>query len=90
MVLGFVELAFSLKFLSVADLAYGWHILDREVFLSLWIVIFLALGCYLVGWLKFRSDEIGGELHRPMPLVGCPLQGCLGFRPTYEHSGLQP
>ncbi|MGV2541813.1 thiol:disulfide interchange protein, partial [Bacillus pumilus] len=51
-VLGFVELAFALKFFSVADLAYGWHLLDREVFLSLWIVIFLALGWYLIGWLK--------------------------------------
>ena len=51
--LGFIELAFALKFLSVADLAYGWHILDREVFLSLWIVIFGLLGVYLLGWLKF-------------------------------------
>ena len=57
-VLGFVELAFALKFLSVADLAYGWHILDREVFLSLWIVIFALLGAYLCGWLKFQSDGI--------------------------------
>ena len=73
-VLGFVELAFALKFLSVADLAYGWHILDREVFLSLWIVIFGLLGAYLCGWLKFRSDEIGGELHRPMP-VACIMGG---------------
>lgn len=56
-VLGFIELAFSLKFLSVADLAYGWHILDREVFLSLWIVIFGLLGAYLCGWLKFQSDR---------------------------------
>ena len=47
--LGFIELAFALKFLSVADLAYGWHILDREVFLSLWIVIFALLGAYLLG-----------------------------------------
>ena len=68
-VLGFVELAFALKFLSVADLAYGWHLLDREVFLSLWIVIFGLLGAYLCGWLKFRSDEVGGELHRPMPVA---------------------
>ena len=73
-VLGFVELAFALKFFSVADLAYGWHLLDREVFLSLWIVIFGALGCYLVGWLKFRTDEIGGEIDRPMP-VACILLG---------------
>lgn len=55
--LGFVELAFSLKFLSVADLAYGWHILDREVFLSLWIVLFFLLGCYLIGWIRFPHDE---------------------------------
>ena len=55
--LGFLELAFSLKFLSVADLAYGWHILDREVFLSLWIVIFALLGAYLIGWLRFPHDE---------------------------------
>ena len=56
-VLGFIELAFSLKFFSVADLAYGWHLLDREVFLSLWIVIFGLLGAYLCGWLKFQSDD---------------------------------
>ena len=55
--LGFIELAFALKFLSVADLAYGWHILNREVFLSLWIVIFGLLGCYLLGWLKFPHDD---------------------------------
>lgn len=55
--LGFLELAFSLKFLSVADLAYGWHILDREVFLSLWIVLFALLGAYLIGWLRFPHDE---------------------------------
>ncbi len=65
-VLGFVELAFSLKFLSVADLAYGWHILDRETFLALWIVIFGALGCYLVGWLKFQQDTIAGDQDKPM------------------------
>lgn len=55
--LGFLELAFALKFLSVADLAYGWHILDREVFLSLWIIIFALLGAYLIGWLRFPHDE---------------------------------
>jgi thiol:disulfide interchange protein DsbD len=77
-VLGFIELAFSLKFLSVADLAYGWHILDREVFLSLWIVIFAMLGAYLVGWLKFQEDEIGGNLNKPMPVV-CILVGMLSF-----------
>ena len=56
--LGFIELAFALKFLSVADMAYGWHLLDREVFLSLWIVIFGLLGIYLLGWLKFPHDEL--------------------------------
>ena len=73
-VLGFIELAFALKFLSVADLAYGWHILDREVFLSLWIVIFGLLGAYLCGWLKFQEDEVGGDLHKPMPVL-CIMGG---------------
>lgn len=56
-VLGFLELALALKFLSVADLAYGWRILDREVFLSLWIVIFALLGVYLLGKLTFPHDS---------------------------------
>ncbi len=56
-VLGFIELILSLKFLSVADLAYGWHILDREVFLSLWIVLFVLLGLYLLGKLRFSHDS---------------------------------
>lgn len=56
-VLGFLELALALKFLSVADLAYGWHILDREVFLVLWIVIFILLGVYLLGKLKLPHDS---------------------------------
>lgn len=55
-VLGFIELALSLKFLSVADLAYGWHILDREAFLALWIVIFGLLGVYLLGRIKFAGS----------------------------------
>jgi len=55
-VLGFLELALSLKFLSVADLAYGWNILDREVFIALWIVIFVLLGMYLIGKLRFSHD----------------------------------
>lgn len=55
--LGFLELAFALKFLSVADLAYGWHLLDRETFLALWIVIFALLGFYLLGKIKFPHDE---------------------------------
>ena len=76
-VLGFIELAFSLKFLSVADMAYGWHILDREVFLSLWIVIFAMLGAYLVGWLKFQEDEVGGP-SKPMPVL-CIMGGLISF-----------
>ena len=55
--LGFIELAFALKFLSVADLAYGWHILDRETFLALWIVIFGLLGVYLLGKIKLPHDD---------------------------------
>lgn len=55
--LGFVELAFALKFFSVADLAYGWGLLDREVFLSLWIVLAALLGAYLMGWIRFPHDE---------------------------------
>ena len=77
-VLGFIELAFALKFFSVADLAYGWHLLDREVFLSLWIVIFALLGAYLCGWLKFQTDEIGGNLHKPMPVV-CIMGGLVSL-----------
>ena len=85
-ILGFIELAFSLKFLSVADMAYGWHILDREVFLSLWIVIFAMLGAYLVGWLKFQEDEIGvsdpssqaSHHYRPMPVL-CIMGGLISF-----------
>ena len=56
-VLGFIELAFALKFLSVADLAYGWHILDRETFLALWIGLALTLSFYLLGWIKFPHDD---------------------------------
>lgn len=56
-VLGFLELALALKFLSVADLAYGWRILDREVFVSLWIVIFALLGVYLLGKIRFPHDD---------------------------------
>ncbi len=77
-VLGFIELAFALKFLSVADLAYGWHLLDREVFLSLWIVIFALLGAYLCGWLKFQSDEVDGVPNRPMPVV-CIMGGLVSL-----------
>lgn len=64
-VLGFLELALALKFLSVADLAYGWRIMDREVFLVLWIVIFVMLGLYLLGKLKFSHDS-------DLPFVSVP------------------
>ena len=88
-VLGFIELAFALKFFSVADLAYGWHLLDREVFLSLWIVIFALLGAYLCGWLKFQQDETEKEQlstlnsqlstgHKPMPVL-CIMGGLISF-----------
>lgn len=73
--LGFIELAFALKFFSVADLAYGWGLLDREVFLSLWIVIFGLLGLYLIGKLKFKSD---GDGNRAMP-VPCIVLGMLSL-----------
>ena len=56
-VLGFLELALALKFLSVADLAYGWRLLDRETFIVLWIVIFCMLGAYLLGKIKFSHDS---------------------------------
>ena len=56
-VLGFIELAFALKFLSVADLAYGWHILDRETFLALWIAIFAVLALYLFGKIRLPHDD---------------------------------
>ena len=76
--LGFIELAFALKFFSVADLAYGWRLLDREVFLSLWIVIFALLGAYLCGWLKFPSDEVGAEQHTPKPVLSI-MGGLVSF-----------
>ena len=65
-VLGFLELAFALKFFSVADLAYGWHLLDRETFLALWIVIFALLGIYLLGAIKFPHDD-EDERHTSVP-----------------------
>lgn len=67
--LGFIELAFALKFFSVADLAYGWHLLDREVFLCLWIAIFFLLGLYLCGMLHFQSDAETDGTIRPKPVV---------------------
>ena len=74
-VLGFIELAFSLKFFSVADLAYGWGLLDREVFLSLWIVIFGLLGLYLIGKLRFQSD---GDENKAQPVL-CILLGMVSL-----------
>ena len=96
-VLGFIELAFAMKFLSVADLAYGWHILDRETFLALWIVIFGLLGVYLLGWLKFPHDDEGNRTNVPQfflamislafaiymipGLWGAPLKAISAFAP---------
>lgn len=96
-VLGFIELAFALKFLSVADLAYGWHILDRETFLSLWIVIFALLGAYLLGWIKFPHDNPNRKTYVPQfflalislafavymipGLWGAPLKAISAFAP---------
>ncbi|MDE6581480.1 MAG: thioredoxin family protein [Duncaniella sp.] len=96
-VLGFLELALSLKFLSVADLAYGWGILDREVFISLWVVIFVLLGLYLLGKLRFSHDSELDHVSLPrfflalaslsfavylVPgLWGAPLKGVSAFVP---------
>lgn len=70
-VLGFLELALALKFLSVADLAYGWRILDREVFLALWIVIFGLLGVYLLGKLTFPHDSKVERIGIPRFMLAC-------------------
>ena len=72
--LGLLEIAFALKFFSVADLAYGWHLMDREVFLCLWIVIFALMGAYLIGWIRFphdedEYDEMGEVVQRPRTSV---------------------
>ena len=69
-VLGFIELAFALKFLSVADLANRWHLLDRETFLALWIVLFALLGAYLLGWLKFPHDDDKRSTNVPQFFLG--------------------
>lgn len=103
--LGFIELAFALKFLSVADLAYSWHILDREVFLSLWIVIFGLLGVYLLGWLKFPHDDESRRTNVPqfflamaslafaiymLPgLWGAPLKAISAFAPPMNTQDFQ-
>jgi thiol:disulfide interchange protein DsbD len=99
-VLGFLELALALKFFSVADLAYGWGILDREVFLVLWIVIFALLGVYLLGKLKLPHDS--DLKHVPVPrlflaiisfsfavymipgLWGAPLKAISAFSPSLK------
>ena len=69
-VLGFIELAFALKFLSVADLAYGWRLLDREVFLSLWIALFGLMGAYLMGWIRFPHDDAEHRTNVPQFFLG--------------------
>ena len=99
-VLGFIELAFALKFLSVADLAYGWHILDRETFLALWIVLFALLGFYLLGKIKFPHDDENTKVSVPrfflalaslafavymVPgLWGAPLKAVSAFAPPLQ------
>lgn len=99
-VLGFCELILSLKFLSVADMAYGWRILDREVFISIWIVLFVMLGLYLLGKLRFSHDEkkdhvgVGRFILAIFPLAfavyllpglwGAPLKACSAFVPPLE------
>ena len=96
-VLGFLELALALKFLSVADLAYGWRLLDREVFIVLWIVIFVLLGFYLLGKIKFSHDSdvkyvsvprlfmaiisFGFAVYMVPGLWGAPLKSISAFSP---------
>ena len=103
-VLAFIELALALKFLSVADLAYGWHILDREVFLSLWIVIFTLLGLYLIGRIRFPHDtpqektpipalflsivSFAFALYMVPGLVGAPLRAISAFSPPLSTQDL--
>ncbi len=98
--LGFLELAFALKFLSVADLAYGWRILDRETFLALWIVLFALLGFYLLGKIKFPHDDDDTKVSVPrffmalaslafavymLPgLWGAPLKAVSAFAPPMQ------
>ncbi len=98
--LGFLELAFALKFLSVADLAYGWRILDRETFLALWIVLFALLGFYLLGKIKFPHDDDNTKVSVPrffmamaslafavymVPgLWGAPLKAVRAFAPPMQ------
>ena len=99
-VLGFVELALGLKFLSTADQTYHWHILDREVYLALWIVIFTLLGLYLLGKIRFKYDETRDHVSIVRLLLaigvfsfvvylvpgmwGAPLKGLSGYLPPIE------
>ena len=78
-VLGFIELAFALKFLSVADMAYGWGILSRNTFIVLWIILSLLLGLYLLGLLKFKKREEGEEHVKPAKLEIALAILCFGF-----------
>ncbi len=77
-VLGFVELAFALKFFSVADLSYGWGILSRELFFILWIAIFALMGLYLIGWLRLPCDVVDGQKKRRQPWV-CIVLGVVSL-----------
>ena len=70
-VLGFVEIAFAFKFLSVADRVYHWHILDREIYLIIWIVLSFMLGVYLLGKLKFPHDDPSDSVPVPRFLFSC-------------------
>ena len=96
-VLGFIEVALGLKFLSVADQTYHWGILDREVYLAIWIVVFTLLGLYLLGKIKFEGDEPVEHISVPrLTLViavfsfvvylipgmwGAPLKALSGYMP---------
>ena len=96
-VFAFLELAFGLKFLSMADLFWGWRLLDREVYLALWIVIFSLMGIYLMGKIKFKGDEdvhhigvirlfliiasFSFVVYMIPGMFGAPLKGISGFLP---------
>jgi len=96
-VFGFIELALALKFLSVADLTQHWGLLDRDIYIGLWIVIFTLLGCYLLGWIKFAHDSevkhigvprlgfiiatFGFVIYLLPGLLGAPLKFLSGFLP---------
>ncbi|MBQ9185932.1 MAG: thioredoxin family protein [Bacteroidales bacterium] len=99
-VFGFIELAFGLKFLSVADQTYHWHLLDREIYLALWIVIFSLLGLYLLGKIRFKYDDkvehiglvrlglsiasFAFVVYMIPGMWGAPLKGISGFLPPME------